>query len=258
MARKLILGLIIFFVLIGGIIIYAQVEFGAISFLIFLLEEKRFIDDQIPLTVNQKVRLDNDCLSNEIFRLAGCKYDLQNDPRGLSLMIEDRDPFNQFDPERSEFILSGDCVGSTFRNVDVQIGLHVDFIEGVIDQCKSKITFDSFDWGLKITSLTDMSTIHNFVRIDTKYACERDLTGLPVPFLSSITFPPPCFDENDDGVPDGGYDELQAECQGILGVDCPLGLTCEFREVCPFGSMCTESFCPCELIPIQDTCVIIR
>ena len=247
MARKLILGLIIFFVLIAGIIIYAQVEFRAISFLIFLLEQQRVIDDQIPLTVNQKVRLDNDCLSNEIFSLAGCKYDLQNDPRVLSLMVEDSDPLNQFDIVRSEFNLFGDCVGSTFRNVDVQIGLHVDFIEGVIDQCKSKITFDSFDWGLKI-----VDGIHNFVRIDTEFACEREIFAFPT--LSSIPRAQ-CLDENDDGVPDGGYDELQADCQGILGIDCPLGLTCEFREVCPFGSMCTESFCPCELIPILNTCV---
>ncbi len=154
-------------------------------------------------------------------------------------MIQDRDPFNQFDIVRSEFTLSGDCIGSTFRNVDVQIGLHVDFFPEVIDECKSRITFDSFDWGLKI-----VDGIHNFVRVDTEFACVKD--PLQIPTFSSIAPRQPCLDANNDGVPDGGYDELQAECQGILGVDCPLGLSCEFRE----------SFRG-ELIAIESTCVKI-
>ncbi len=237
MARKLILGLIIFFVLIGGII-YAEVEFDVFSFLIFQGQppfidngQPPFIDfNQIPLTAFEKETLENDCFSNDIFFMAGCKYDITNDHRNISLMIVTKPPFNQFASETTVWTLSGDCIGSTFRNASVQVRLIIDFIEGVIDTCNDRIEFDNRDWGLRV-----IDGIHTFVRIDTGYAC----TEGTISFFQ-------CADENDDGIFDGGYDELQADCQGILGVDCPLGLTCDFDEEFFFITPA----------PIESTCVL--
>jgi len=195
------------------------------------------VSEPIMLTAFEKETLDNDCVGNDVFFIAGCKYDLENDHRDLSLMLGEvgATPFLSIQT-RTQWTLSGDCVGSTFRNVDVQIGLIVDFVEGVTNTCKDMIKFDSQFWELRI-----IDGIHTFLRINTGYACTEatELSTFPV-----VGFR--CLDENNDGIFDGGYDQLQAECNGILGVDCPLGLTCEFE---------TEFFFIVPR-PIESTCVL--
>jgi len=197
----------------------------------------------VMLTAFQIETLDNDCFSNQVLKLAGCKYDLQNDFRDLSLSLDTitfQTRISFFDEpiqaQRNIWVLTGDCISSNFIAQAIDQRIRIDFLIGrgdldvfgqgedfgeqafIVEECVDRVVFDTSHWGLKVV---DGERV--FVRTNTFIGCTMKVPPPPLDSGESD-----CVDSDGDGIFDG-YDELQTECRGILGVDCLFTFNCQFE-----------------------------